>query len=63
MHHTPFARRQSELDHFQLALSNERVKMGIEKVWSVYCGGVGVLNVLSGLEPEREQHKGASDVV
>jgi hypothetical protein len=37
--------------------------MGIEEVWSVYCGGVGVLNVLSGLEPERKQRKGASDVV
>lgn len=36
--------------------------MGIEEVWSVNCEGSGVSNGLSGLEPERKQHKGASDV-
>jgi hypothetical protein len=61
-HHTPFARRQSELDHFQLVLSNERAKTGSEGAWSVDCEGAGVLNGLSGLEPERKQRKGgASD--
>ena len=63
MYHTPFARRQSELDHFQQALSNGRVKRGIERAWSVDYEGVGVLNGLNGLEPERKQHKAASDVV
>jgi hypothetical protein len=54
---TPFARRQSELDHFQWALSNESVKSGNEEAWSVDCEGVGALNGLSGLEPERKQRK------
>lgn len=63
VHHTPFARRQSEPDHFQLVLSNERAKTGSEGAWSVGCEGAGVLNGLSGLEPERKRRKGASDVV
>ena len=55
--HSPFARRQSELDHFRQAPTSGREKRELVGPGSVD----GVLKRLSGLELEREQHEGASD--
>lgn len=56
--HTPFARRQSELDHFLQVLTSGRAKRA---PGSVDCEGLGVTDGLSGREREKKQHEGASD--